>query len=101
MNNDMINANYFGFLPDRNGKENSDALQTIVDGGGVIEVSLPGVYKISQQIEIGDDTKLVFSEGVILKREADVTGVNGNVFINKGAVKGECNRNIEIIGLHI
>ena len=28
-------------------------------------------------------------------------GINGNAFINKGAVYGEYNRNIEIIGLHL
>ncbi|MBQ3011381.1 MAG: rRNA pseudouridine synthase, partial [Oscillospiraceae bacterium] len=53
------------------------------------------------QIEIGDDTKLMFCEGVILRREASVSGINGNAFINKGAIRGEYNRNIEIVGLHL
>ncbi len=97
----MINANEYGFLPENNGQKNSVALQRAVDSGGVIEILLPGIYKISEQIEIGDDTRLVFSEGVILQREISVTGINGNAFINKGALKGEYNRNIEIIGLHL
>ena len=97
----MINANEYGFLPENSAFDNSSALQNAVDRGGVIQVSIPGVYKISEQIEIGDNTKLVFCEGVVLQREASVTGINGNAFINKGAVNGEYNRNIEIIGLHL
>lgn len=97
----MINANEYGFLTENSAFDNSAALQKAVDRGGVIQVSIPGVYKISEQIEIGDNTKLVFCEGVVLQREASVTGVNGNAFINKGAVNGAYNRNIEIIGLHL
>ncbi|MBE6756904.1 MAG: hypothetical protein E7555_10680 [Ruminococcaceae bacterium] len=97
----MINANEYGFLPENNPYKNSEALQKAVDKGGVIQITVPGIYEISEQIEIGDNTKLVFGEGVILQREASVSGVNGNVFINKGALKGEYNRNIEIIGLHL
>ena len=97
----MINANEYGFLPENNPYKNSEALQKAVDKGGVIQVTVPGIYKISEQIEIGDNTKLVFCDGVILRREASVGGVNGNAFINKGALKGEYNRNIEIIGLHL
>lgn len=97
----MVNANEYGFLPENSGKDNSVALQKAVDTGGVITVTLPGIYKISEQIEIGDDTKLLFSEGVVLQRQASITGINGNAFINKGALKGEYNRNIEIVGLHL
>ena len=97
----MIIADKFGFLPDNNPYENSRALQRAVDSGGVIQVTVPGVYKISEQIEIGDNTRLEFCEGAVLCREASVTGVNGNAFINKGALKGEYNRNIELIGLHL
>lgn len=97
----MINANEYGFLPENTAHKNAQAFQKAVDIGGVIQVNVPGVYKISEQIEIGDDTKLVFCDGVILQREASESGVNGNAFINKGALKGEYNRNIEIIGLHL
>ncbi len=97
----MINANEFGFVPENNPHKNSEALQKAVDKGGEVRVTLPGVYRISEQIEIGDNTRLMFCDGVILQREASVTGVNGNAFINKGALKGEYNRNIEIIGLHL
>ena len=97
----MINANEYGFSPENNAYKNSEALQKAIDNGGVIEIKASGIYKISEQIEIGDNTKLVFREGVILQREASVTGINGNAFINKGALKGEYNRNIEIVGLHL
>ena len=97
----MINANEYGFLPENNADKNSEALQKAVDKCGVINVTVPGIYKISEQIEIGDNTRLVFCEGAILQREACKSGVNGNAFINKGALKGEYNRNIEIIGLHL
>ncbi len=97
----MINANEYGFLPENTPYKNSEAFQKAVDEGGVIQVTVPGIYKISEQIEIGDNTKLVFCEGVILQRQASATGINGNAFINKGAVSGEYNRNIEIIGLHL
>ena len=65
----MINANEYGFLPGNTPYKNSESLQKAVDSGGVIQVSVPGVYKISEQIEIGDNTKLVFREGVILQRD--------------------------------
>ncbi|MBR2869669.1 MAG: hypothetical protein IKB88_11495 [Clostridia bacterium] len=97
----MINANEYGFSPENNAYKNSEALQKAIDNGGVIEITVAGIYNISEQIEIGDNTKLVFREGVILQRESSVTGINGNAFINKGALNGEYNRNIEIIGLHL
>ncbi len=97
----MTDANEYGFLPENNPLKNSEALQKAVDNGGTVQITVPGVYGISEQIEIGDNTTLVFGEGVILMREKSVSGVNGNAFINKGAVSGEYNRNIEIIGLHL
>ena len=97
----MINANEFGFLPENTPEKNAEALQKAVDMGGSVYVTLPGVYAISEQVEIGDNTRLVFSEGVILRREASISGINACAFINKGALKGEYNRNIEIVGLHL
>lgn len=99
--NDIIDANKYGFLPENNGLENSKALQKAVDCKGIIEINLPGIYKISEQVEIGNDTKLIFADGVILQRERSVTGINCNAFINEGAISGEYNRNIEIVGLRL
>ena len=50
----MINANEYGFLPENNAYKNSEALQKAIDGGGVIEIKASGIYKISEQIEIGE-----------------------------------------------
>ncbi|MBR3766626.1 MAG: hypothetical protein IKL10_00080 [Clostridia bacterium] len=97
----MIDANEYGFLPENSALENSKALQQAIDCGGEIYVSLPGVYKLSEQIEIGDNTTLTFKKGVTLQRVPSTTGVDGNAFINKGAVKGEYNHNITINGLHL
>ena len=97
----MINANEYGFLPENSPHKNSEALQNAVDRGGCIQVVTPGIYRISEQIEIGDNTCLVFGEGVILYREASVSGINRCAFINKGALRGEYNSNIEIRGLHL
>ena len=88
----MINANDYGFLPGNDCYKNSVALQKAVDSGGEIVVSLPGVYSLSEQIEIGDNTTLVFKEGVIVRRFFSRTGATGNAFINKGAKIKEYNK---------
>ncbi|MBQ6863798.1 MAG: hypothetical protein IJO14_06135 [Clostridia bacterium] len=97
----MINAADYGFLPENNPYDNATALQNAVNQGGIVQITLPGVYRISEQIEIGDNTKLIFCEGAVVQREASMCGKNGNAFINKGALTGQNNRNIEIIGLHL
>ena len=101
MNKTVTNANDMGFLPGNDAYENSLSLQMAVDKKGEIIVNAPGVYEISEQIEIGSDTVLSFSEGVILKRMPSRSGKNGNAFINKGALKKEYDSNIEIRGLHL
>lgn len=95
------NANDYGFLPDNNAYLNSTALQNAINKGGEIIISNPGIYSISEQIEIGNDTTLTFEKDVIIRREPSRSGKNGNLFINKGAVDGKTNRNIMIRGLHI
>ena len=40
--------------------KNAEALQKAVDGGGTIAVSKKGVYAISKEIRIGDNTHLIF-----------------------------------------
>lgn len=97
----MINANEYGFLPGNDARSNSQALQEAVNLGGEIVVEKPGIYDLSETIEIGDDTALTFSEGVQIRRQASFKGRNGNVFVNKGFANGIYNRNISINGLHI
>lgn len=97
----VTNANSLGFLPGRDAYENSLALQSAIDKKGEIIVSAPGIYEISEQIEIGSDTILSFGDGAVIKRVPSVSGRNGSAFINKGAVKKEYDSNIEINGLHL
>lgn len=97
----MKHANEYGFLPWNDALSNAQALQRVVDSGGEIIVELPGIYDISETIEIGDDTTIIFSKDVQLRRQASHTGRNGCVFINKGFATGTYNKNISLIGLHI
>ena len=77
------NANEYGFLPGNDARSNSQALQEAVNLGGEIVVEKPGIYDLSETIEIGDDTALTFSEGVQIRRQPSFTGRSGNVFVNK------------------
>lgn len=97
----ITNANELGFLPGNDADRNSAALQSAVDQGGEINVSLPGIYDISNPIEIGDDTSLIFAEGITLRRVPCKGGINGNAFINKGAFSRQINKNITLIGLNL
>ncbi|MBQ8876845.1 MAG: hypothetical protein IJY63_04800 [Clostridia bacterium] len=97
----MILADNFGFSPENDGTENAKSLQNAVDNGGEIRVRVPGVYDVSEPIALGDDTALVFEEGVTIRRQPSKSGVNGNAFINKGLFDGICNQNIRLIGLRL
>lgn len=95
-----INAADFGFLPTSSGVENVVALQKAVDIGGTIYVTQPGVYKIASTVYIGDNTSLVFGNGVILEKSAEQK-VFSHVFLNKGALTRTYNHHIEITGLNL
>lgn len=97
----MENANLYGFLPGNDAEENARALQAAVDKGGEICVELPGMYDISEPIEIGDNTSLIFADGVVIRRQKSRSGVDGNAFINKGAFEHKRNYNIKLIGLKL
>ncbi len=97
----MKHANEYGFLPGNDALSNAQALQTVVDSGGEIIVELPGIYDLSETIEIGDDTTIIFSKDVQIRRQASRTGRNGCVFVNKGFATGTYNHNISLYGLHL
>lgn len=97
----MADAKDYGFLPGNGGYENSLALQRAVDCGGDITVTVPGIYDLSEQINIGDDTAVYFGAGVIIRRQPSRSGKNGYAFINKGAFENTYNKNIKIVGLRI
>ena len=60
----MVNANALGFLPGNDAGLNAEALQAAVDLGGEIFVEAAGVYDLSETVRIGDNTALVFADGV-------------------------------------
>ena len=99
----MLNAYDFGFLPTNNGDQNAAALQKAVNQKGKIYIDKPGIYDISETILLGDDTSLIFGEGVYLRRARAQDGENkaSYVFINEGAYKRTNNKNISIIGLNL
>ena len=97
----MKNANLYGFLPDHDAEQNAKILQSVVDLGGEIIVAQAGVYDLSETIEIGDDTTLIFAKGVQIRRQTSGTGRNGIAFVNKGAASHTYNQNIKLIGLHL
>ena len=99
MRKSIINAADCGFLPGGNADENSAALNRAVSRGGEVEVTLPGLYDISEPVYLGSDTSLTFAPGVTLRRAACKNGDNGNVFVNRGAFTGAPDRNISIRGL--
>ena len=97
----MRHANLYGFLPDNDAEQNAKVLQSVVDLGGEIIVEQAGVYDLSETIELGDDTTLIFGKGVQIRRQPSRTGRNGIAFVNKGAATHTYNQNIKLIGLHI
>lgn len=94
-------AAQFGFLPENDGFKNAEALQKAVDGGGTITVSKKGVYAISKEVKIGDDTHLVFGADTVVKKTAAKDAFFPYVFVNKGAYTKTFNRNIRITGLNL
>ncbi len=97
----MTNANEYGFLPDNDAESNTKALQNAIDVGGEIVVHLPGIYDLSGTVEIGDDTSVIFEQGVQIRRQRCRAEKTGMLFLNKGCFSATYNRNIRIIGLHI
>ncbi len=97
----MIDANFYGFAPEKDGEENASALQKAVDQGGTIIVDQPGIYDLSEPIFIGDDTTILFGAGVYIRRQKSNSGETSYVFVNKGAFTRTYNKNIKLIGLHL
>lgn len=96
----FTDAASYGFSPTASGVENVKALQKAVDHGGTIYVSKSGTYKMAGTVYIGDDTSLIFSNGVYLEKSAEEKAFT-HVFLNKGALTRTYNHNIELIGLNL
>ncbi len=96
----FIDAADFGFLPTQSGVNNTKALQAAIDKGGTIVISKTGRYRMSGTAFIGDNTSLVFGNGVIIEKSNE-NGRFTHVFLNKGALTRIYNHNITITGLDI
>ncbi|WP_195472269.1 hypothetical protein [Bacteroides xylanisolvens] len=96
----VVDASAYGFSPDASGVENTKALQKAVEQGGTIRVNQPGIYKVSGTVYIGDNTSLIFGNGVYIEKSAE-NGAFTHVFLNKGALTRTYNHHIGIIGLHL
>lgn len=97
-----INAEDFGFLPEKSGLENTAALQKAINCGHSIVVTRQGIYDMAGTVRIPSDTHLKFSEGVVLRRvPLEESCLEGNLFINEGAFDGRFNDNITLSGAHI
>ena len=96
----MKMAEEYGFLPTNDGEINAKCLQQAVNGGGDVYISTPGIYSISDQIMLSDNTSIYFCAGSYLKRENN-SKENGYVFVNEGAYTRTYNKNIKICGLKL
>lgn len=85
--------------PDGSGRENTLALQGLLNRGGVIRLEEPGIYEIEDTLVIGSHTHLIFGAGVFLKRSK--TSVGSFAIANRGAFTGEADTDIIIEGLHL
>lgn len=95
-------ASDYGFAVSNDGDSNRKALQAALDGGGRVEVSVPGTYNLAGTVFIDSDTELVFSEGVVINKCYSSNGTSAAyVFVNRGAYDRTYNENIKISGLNI
>jgi len=78
----FADASSFGFSPSETGVNNVKALQTALDKEGTIVVSKPGTYKVSGTAFIGNNTSLIFGNGVVIQKSAE-KGPFCHVFLNK------------------
>ena len=90
------NAMVYNVLPTNDAETNTKNMQKLLDIGGDISVTLSGVYEFSDVLQIGDNTNIHLANDVLFKRTSDK-----GLFINKGALIGETNVNINIDGLNI
>lgn len=96
----FIDAADYGFLPTETGTNNTKALQVVMNKEGTIVISKPGTYKMAGTAYIGDNTSLIFGNGVIVEKSAE-NGAFTHVFLNKGALTRTYNHNITITGLNL
>lgn len=93
-----VDAADYGFLPTASGAENAAALQRGLDGGNkTVTITKPGDYLLDKTVYLESGTRLICSDGVVLKKEKPYV----HVLLNRGALSGQWDENIEIDGLQI
>ena len=87
-----------GLSPSASAEANAKALQRALDGGNCeVRIDRPGVYDLDRTVFLDSDTRLVFAEGVTIRKAKTYS----NVFVNRGAYEGHSNSNITIRGLRL
>ena len=95
-------ADRFGFLPGNDALANSEAFQRCLDGGGRIVVRKPGEYAVCRTLLLDGGTDLSFAEGVVLSKALGPDSVGARfVFLNRGALTREFDRDIRLRGLNL
>ena len=97
----MIKASDFGFFPGNTPEKNSAALQAAADIGGEILVDGKGIADVMFPVMVGDDTSLIFEDGLSLRRNESDDEHNGYVIVNRGAFTKTWNHNIKILGMNL
>ena len=95
-------ADTFGFLPGNDALANSEAFQRCLDGGGRIVVRKPGEYAVCRTLLLDGGTDLSFADGVVLSKALGPDSVGARfVFLNRGALTREFDRDIRLRGLNL
>ncbi len=97
----MIKASEFGFFPGNTPEKNSAALQAALDIGGEIFVDGKGIADVVFPMCVGNDTSLVFENGLSIRRNESSDEENGYVIVNRGAFTKTWNHHIKIQGLNL
>ncbi len=85
--------------PKNSCRDNTMALQSLLDCGGTIRIEEPGIYEIEDTLQIKSHTHLICGAGVVLRRSA--SSVGSFAMINRGAFTGEWDTDITIEGMHL
>lgn len=96
------NAADYGFRPDNSADSNATALQAALNGGGTIQVMVPGTYDLCGTMLMDSNTRLEFGAGVFLRKSTDAKGQTASfAFMNRGASEGTWNVNVTIKDLNL
>ncbi len=94
----IIDPADYGFAPDAPAATNAAALQRALDGGKrTVQVTRPGVYGLDRTVWLDSDTRLVFTPGAVLQKQAAYV----HVLANRGLESWAWNTNVVVEGATI